>query len=133
MLPPDKPIPMPIKPMPPHNDDSADEVQAARSIGESTAIRLSLVLGFVSVFGMAVWWASGVQSDLAAIKLSIARYARIDDLERRTEMVERYGPTVILQRLEALDAKVGSLERAFELHRATTPAGGNGNGNGGKP
>ena len=88
-------------------------------IGEGSAIKLSLVISIAAgVLGF-TWWASGVQSDLSAIKNRLDRLATIENLGARLDAIERYGS----RPMEELKASVQKLKEDFELHKATTSSG----------
>lgn len=95
-----------------------DEIVQKRSISEKTPVQLALVLGFIGVFGAAVWWASGVQSTLDSIKVSISRFNKLDDLENRFQMVEKYGSPVTIQHFVTVEERIARVEKEFELHKA---------------
>ena len=64
----------------------------------------------------AIWWASGVQSSLDSIKLSITRFSRIDDMESRLQVVEKYGSLVTVQHFNSLEVRISQIESDLKAH-----------------
>lgn len=92
--------------------DSNDKL----SIGPATFIQLGFVIGGLTVFGWAIWWASGVQSDLNTIKSTMIRFSALDSLDARVKLLETVGSPA----LRDVQKQVDELRRELELHRATT-------------
>lgn len=79
-------------------------------------VRLGFLLGGLTVFGWAVWWASGVSSDLNTLKQQMIRFAQMDSIESRVKLLETVGSP----QARDLQKQFDELRRDFDLHKAAT-------------
>lgn len=108
-------------PVTPHEVPMKDEEDPRTGLlkGENVVVKIGSVVAFLTIFGWAIWWASGVQSDLNSIKLTLANFNRLDSIGARVAVLEQYGTP----KSADLEKRLNTLEKEFDLHKATTSKG----------
>lgn len=96
-------------------------------IGESSAIRVGLVLFLAGYVGTTSWFLSGLNSkvdmliDLQKTGLNdgSALKLRVETLEKSNELFTQVGSPALRVRVDAIEKSVESLKKDFEFYKAT--------------
>lgn len=115
-------------------------------LGENSVIRVGFALGIGTYIGMTAWWAAVIQTKLDALLTAQKIYAsdgtalraRVEALERSTELFTQVGSPALRPRIESLEKSVqiinaagspklsevehhlSDLEQSFKVHVAET-------------
>lgn len=102
-------------PMKTDNAELEDMKQQPTIIGESVLLKTSLIGGFLITFASAVWWASGVQSDLNSIKTQLTRFSMMDGIGARVTMIEDVGPKACRDRFTSIYIELNKVQSEVDL------------------